>query len=300
MFGRFKDRVRRRQRARKADAMLRRLTDRALIVMDLADQEARQSHLGYVGTEHILLGLAGEGEAVGATVLRKFGADLSTLRTAVAKLVRPGPDTVPMAGRLPQTPRARKAVEYAVEEAWALRHNYVGTEHLLLGLLQATDGIAARALVNLGLNLEDIRRTVLTMLGVDTPGDPVPERRVKQPGEADYRSLDVWKKADELAHTIYRVAGGFPEDAHEVGSHLRRAALLLPPNIAEAYRQPDKAEAKWFLSITLGLLQELRYGLDFSMTLEYVRSEEHEMLASLAGQIDAELRRYHDTLTREE
>jgi len=98
MFERFKDWARRRQRTRKAEAMLRRLTDRALIVMNLADQEARQSHLGYVGTEH-----------------------------------------------------------------------------LLLGLLQATDGIAAKALVDLGLNLEDIRRTVLTLLGVDAPGGPAPQ-----------------------------------------------------------------------------------------------------------------------------
>ena len=141
-----------------------RFTDRARKVMQFAHQEALRFNHEYVGTEHILLGLIKEGTGVAANILKKMGVDLRTMRLEVEKLVRSGPDLVTM-GRLPQTPRAKKAVEYAIEEARRLKHNYVGTEHLLLGLLKEHDGVAAQVMMNLGLKLDDVREEILTTLG---------------------------------------------------------------------------------------------------------------------------------------
>lgn len=144
--------------------MFERFTDRARKVMALANQEAQRFNHEYIGTEHVLLGLVKEGSGVGANVLKNLDVDIKKLRLEIEKLVKSGPDMVTM-GKLPQTPRAKKVIEYAIEEARALNHNYVGTEHILLGLLRETEGIAAQVLMNLGLKLEDVRQEVLNLLG---------------------------------------------------------------------------------------------------------------------------------------
>ncbi len=144
--------------------MFERFTDRARKVMALANQEAQRFNHEYIGTEHILLGLVKEGSGVGANVLKNLDVDLRKVRLEVEKLVKSGPDMVTM-GKLPQTPRAKKVIEYAIEEARNLNHNYVGTEHLLLGLLREHDGVAAQVLMNLGLKLEEVREEVLNLLG---------------------------------------------------------------------------------------------------------------------------------------
>ena len=144
--------------------MFERFTDRARKVMALANQEAQRFNHEYIGTEHILLGLVKEGSGVGANVLKNLDVDLRKVRLEVEKLVHSGPEMVTM-GKLPQTPRAKKVIEYAIEEARNLNHNYVGTEHLLLGLLREHDGVAAQVLMNLGLKLEDVREEVLNLLG---------------------------------------------------------------------------------------------------------------------------------------
>jgi len=144
--------------------MFERFTDRARKVMNLANQEAQRFNHEYIGTEHILLGLVKEGSGVGANVLKNLDVDLRKVRLEVEKLVKSGPEMVTM-GKLPQTPRAKKVIEYAIEEARNLNHNYVGTEHLLLGLLREQDGVAAQVLMNLGLKLEEVREEVLNLLG---------------------------------------------------------------------------------------------------------------------------------------
>ncbi len=144
--------------------MFERFTDRARKVMALANQEAQRFNHEYIGTEHILLGLVKEGSGVGANVLKNLGVDLRKVRIEVEKLVKSGPEMVTM-GKLPQTPRAKRVIEYAIEEARNLNHNYVGTEHLLLGLLREQDGVAAQVLMNLGLKLDDVREEVLNLLG---------------------------------------------------------------------------------------------------------------------------------------
>ena len=136
--------------------MFERFTDRARKVMALANQEAQRFNHEYIGTEHILLGLVKEGSGVGATVLKNLDVDIKKLRLEVEKQVKSGPDMVTM-GKLPQTPRAKKVIEYAIEEARSLNHNHVGTEHILLGLLRETEGIAAQVLMAVGLKLENIK-----------------------------------------------------------------------------------------------------------------------------------------------
>mgnify|MGYP006266402317 FL=1 len=150
--------------------MFERFTDRARKVMALANQEAQRFNHEYIGTEHILLGLVKEGSGVGANVLKNLEVDLRKVRLEVERLVRAGPEMVTM-GRLPQTPRAKKVIEYAIEEARSLNHNYVGTEHLLLGLLREHDGVAAQVLMNLNLKLEEVRDEVLNLLGAGAEGE---------------------------------------------------------------------------------------------------------------------------------
>ncbi len=153
--------------------MYERFTDRARKVMQLANQEAQRFNHEYIGTEHVLLGLVKEGSGVAANVLKNLDIDLRKIRLEVEKIVQTGPggDQVVL-GKLPHTPRAKKVIEYSIEEARNLNHNYVGTEHLLLGLLREQEGVAAQVLMNLGLKLEDVREEVLNLLGHNMPDSP--------------------------------------------------------------------------------------------------------------------------------
>ncbi len=169
--------------------MYERFTDRARKVMQLANQEAQRFNHEYIGTEHILLGLVKEGSGVAANVLKNLDVDLRKIRLEVEKLVQSGPEMVTM-GKLPQTPRAKKVIEYSMEEARNLNHNYVGTEHILLGLLREQEGVAAQVLMNLGLKLEDVREEVLNLLGHGLEGEeePVGERVGRGEGRGESRS----------------------------------------------------------------------------------------------------------------
>ncbi len=154
--------------------------------MALANQEAQRFNHEYIGTEHILLGLVKEGSGVGANVLKNLDVDLRKVRLEVEKLVKSGPDMVTM-GKLPQTPRAKKVIEYAIEEARNLNHNYVGTEHLLLGLLREHEGVAAQVLMNLNLKLEEVREEVLNLLGAGVEPEEA-EAAGEKPGGKGSRS----------------------------------------------------------------------------------------------------------------
>ncbi|MFA5142780.1 MAG: ATP-dependent Clp protease ATP-binding subunit [Candidatus Omnitrophota bacterium] len=149
--------------------MFNRFTERARKVILLAKEEAKRFNHDYIGTEHILLGLVREGEGVAAAVLASFGLSPDKIRLEVEKLVQPGPTTV-VSGDLPFTPKAKKVIELAMEEARALGHNYIGTEHLLLGLIREGEGVASQVLVNLGLELEKVREEVMNLLGSEIPG----------------------------------------------------------------------------------------------------------------------------------
>src|SRR6187200_2732174 len=181
--------------------MFERFTDRARKVMALANQEAQRFNHEYIGTEHILLGLVKEGSGVGANVLKNLDVDLRKVRLEVEKLVKSGPDMVTM-GKLPQTPRAKKVIEYAIEEARNLNHNYVGTEHLLLGLLREHDGVAAQVLMNLNLKLEEVREEVLNLLGagVESEEQPAEKQSGGTKGKSKTPALDSFgRDLTELA-----------------------------------------------------------------------------------------------------
>ena len=159
--------------------MYERFTDRARKVMQLANQEAQRFNHEYIGTEHILLGLVKEGSGVAANVLKNLEVDLRKIRLEVEKIVqlRPDMDNIDM---LPRTPRAKFVINYAMEEARNLNHNYVGTEHLLLGLLREQEGVAAQVLMNLGLKLEDVQEEVLNLLGHPASTRETPKRRQRE------------------------------------------------------------------------------------------------------------------------
>jgi ATP-dependent Clp protease ATP-binding subunit ClpC len=164
--------------------MYERFSDRARTVMQLANQEAQRFNHEYVGTEHILLGLVKEGSGVAANVLKNLDIDPRKIRLEVEKIVQAGPDVVSM-GKLAQTPRAKKVIEYSIEEARNLNHNYLGTEHLLLGLLREQEGMATQVLMYLGLKLEDVREEVLTLVGVGTDMSDPDSRRADGPFSQD-------------------------------------------------------------------------------------------------------------------
>jgi ATP-dependent Clp protease ATP-binding subunit ClpC len=185
--------------------MFNRFTERARKVIILAKEEARRFNHDYIGTEHILLGLIREGEGVAAAVLQKLGLSLENIRIEVEKLVQPGPATQ-IIGDIPFTPRAKKALELAAEEARSLGHNYIGTEHLLLGLIREGEGIASQVLLNLGLDLNSVRNEVMELLGSALPGGTQNQQaKSKTPAlDAFGRDLTALAKENKLDPVIGR------------------------------------------------------------------------------------------------
>src|SRR5437588_582594 len=139
-----------------------KFTERARKVLQLAQEEAQRFNHNYIGTEHLLLGLVREGEGVAAKVLANLGVDLNKVRSAVEFIIGRGERTV--TGDIGLTPRAKKVIELSVEEARRLNHNYIGTEHLLLGLVREGEGIAAGVLESLGVSLDKVRQQVIYVL----------------------------------------------------------------------------------------------------------------------------------------
>src|SRR5579864_1801837 len=195
--------------------MYERFTDRARKVMQLANQEAQRFNHEYIGTEHILLGLVKEGSGVAANVLKNLDIDLRKIRLEIEKIVQSGPDMVTM-GKLPQTPRAKKVIEYSIEEARNLKHDYVGTEHLLLGLLREEEGVAAQVLMNLGLGLEKIREEIHRLLGLPPGSCPVPEEP-KPNSEKDLPNVPF---------EVRLVTGTFDQLIDQLG-HFKEAAVAM-------------------------------------------------------------------------
>ncbi len=185
--------------------MFNRFTERARKVIILAKEEARRFNHDYIGTEHILLGLIREGEGVAAAVLQKMGVSLENIRLEIEKLVQPGPSTQ-IIGDIPFTPRAKKALELAAEEARSLGHNYIGTEHLLLGLIREGEGVASQVLLNLGLDLNTVRNEVMELLGSVLPGlGQGPQAKTKTPAlDAFGRDLAALARENKLDPVINR------------------------------------------------------------------------------------------------
>ena len=142
--------------------MFERFTDRARRVVVLAQEEARMLNHNYIGTEHILLGLIHEGEGVAAKALEALGISLEAVRSQVEEIIGQGQQAP--SGHIPFTPRAKKVLELSLREALQLGHNYIGTEHILLGLIREGEGVAAQVLVKLGADLNRVRTQVISLL----------------------------------------------------------------------------------------------------------------------------------------
>ena len=142
--------------------MFERFTDRARRVVVLAQEEARMLNHNYIGTEHILLGLIHEGEGVAAKALESLGISLEAVRSQVEEIIGQGQQAP--SGHIPFTPRAKKVLELSLREALQLGHNYIGTEHILLGLIREGEGVAAQVLVKLGADLNRVRQQVIQLL----------------------------------------------------------------------------------------------------------------------------------------
>ncbi|TMR94669.1 Clp protease N-terminal domain-containing protein [Nonomuraea basaltis] len=143
--------------------MFERFTDRARRVVVLAQEEARMMNHSHIGTEHILLGLIHEGEGLAALVLDSCGVELGHVRAFVEREAHN--DTKPPSGHIPFTQRAKKVLELSLREALQMRHNYIGTEHILLGLIREGEGLAAQALADAGADLSDVRQRLLDRVG---------------------------------------------------------------------------------------------------------------------------------------
>src|SRR5262245_8090586 len=143
--------------------MFERFTDRARQTVVLAQEEARRLDHNYIGTEHLLLGMLRDSESLASRTLHELGIGLEVVRIDVEKIIGRGGESPP--GHIPFTPRSKKVLELSLREALQLGHNYIGTEHILLGLVREGEGVAAQVLVKRGADLARVRRTVLEQVG---------------------------------------------------------------------------------------------------------------------------------------
>jgi ATP-dependent Clp protease ATP-binding subunit ClpA len=217
--------------------MFERFTNRARHVVVLAQEEARRLHHNYIGTEHVLLGLLGEPEGIAARVLEGFGMSLEGTREEVEAIIGIGKGR--QTGHIPFTPRAKKTLEYALREALQLHHNYIGTEHILLGVIREGDGVGAKILKQHSADLAPIRTAILDLL---LPGVPAAGARGRRwlrrfagadPSEAsepeEQSELRTTPAADISLSEAARLAGSQP-----VGSHHLLLAALGDPDTAAA------------------------------------------------------------------
>ena len=184
--------------------MFERFTERARQVVVFAQDEARLLRHNYIGTEHLLLGLIREEEGVAARVLDSLGIALEPVRDQVERIIGLGDEA--MSGQVPFTPRAKKVLELALREALALGHNYIGTEHVLLGIVREGEGVANRILVDLGADAEKLRNEVVRLIGSGVPRSGPPRRLWRyrvvslEPGDATEERLnELGQEGWELA-----------------------------------------------------------------------------------------------------
>ncbi|MBF2064279.1 MAG: ATP-dependent Clp protease ATP-binding subunit [Calothrix sp. C42_A2020_038] len=266
--------------------MFERFTEKAIKVIMLAQEEARRLGHNFVGTEQILLGLIGEGTGVAAKVLKSMGVNLKDARIEVEKIIGRGSGFV--AVEIPFTPRAKRVLELSLEEARQLGHNYIGTEHLLLGLIREGEGVAARVLENLGVDLSKVRTQVIRMLGETaevTQGGP--SSRTKTPTLDEFGSnltqmatdgkLDpVVGRAKEIERVIQilgRRTKNNPVLIGEPGVGKTAIAEGLATRIANK-DVPDILEEKRVVTLDIGLLVAgTKYRGEFEERLKKIMDE---------------------------
>src|SRR5256886_483998 len=214
-------------------------TDRVRKVLQMAREEAARLHHEYVGTEHILLGLIREGEGVAAAVLTNLNVDLEEIQQKIEETVKKGKAAAAAGPDLPYTSRAKKVLELAMSEARELNHSYVGTEHLLLGLLREEKGIAAQVLTDAGVNLEQARAETLRLLGSEMPSGPAPSGSGAQPASPKSEKKSKTPALDHFCRPD-PARGGGPARSHDRTSERDRAGDGDPVAPQEKQPCPDR------------------------------------------------------------
>ena len=212
--------------------MFEKFTDRARRVIVLAQEEARMLDHNYIGTEHLLLGLIHEGQGVAARALETLGVSLEAVRLNVEEIIGRGQEAP--SGHIPFTPRAKKVLELSLRESQQVGHDYIGTEHILLGLIREGEGVAAQVLVKLGADLRRVRQQVLQLLG---------DRAGEEPGEREPGGR--WEGAGGLAgaESEVRIVGS-PAQMAEILNRLRSIDVRLAAverHLGRGSREPGPA-----------------------------------------------------------
>jgi ATP-dependent Clp protease ATP-binding subunit ClpC len=266
--------------------MFERFTEKAIKVIMLAQEEARRLGHNFVGTEQILLGLIGEGTGVAAKVLKSMGVNLKDARIEVEKIIGRGSGFV--AVEIPFTPRAKRVLELSLEEARQLGHNYIGTEHLLLGLIREGEGVAARVLENLGVDLSKVRTQVIRMLGETAEVSPGgSSSRTKTPTLDEFGSNLTQMAADGKLDPVVGRAKEIERVIQILGRRTKNNPVLIgepgvgKTAIAEGLAQriatkdvPDILEDKRVVTLDIGLLVAgTKYRGEFEERLKKIMDE---------------------------
>jgi len=247
--------------------MFERFTDRARRVVVLAQEQARLLNHNYIGTEHLLLGLIAEEEGVAAIALAELGIDLAAVRAQVEEII--GMGTAAPTGHIPFTPRAKKVLELSLREALQLGHNYIGTEHILLGVIREGEGVAAQVLQKMGAILPLVRSEVMKLLGEP---EEVGKRRGRRRPRRGLRSMEVGPGLGPIEPPMAR---RFDGDAWEALEKALAVSTWLDHEEIEA------SDVLWGL-IRGGHPDVIRNMEDLGMNLERARSRLTEIMAGAA------------------
>jgi ATP-dependent Clp protease ATP-binding subunit ClpC len=268
--------------------MFERFTEKAIKVIMLAQEEARRLGHNFVGTEQILLGLIGEGTGMGPKVLKAMGVNLKDARVEVEKIIGRGSGFV--AVEIPFTPRAKRVLELSLEEARQLGHNYIGTEHLLLGLIQEGEGVAARVLENLGVDLSKVRSQIIQSLGNNAEisnENGSSNNRSKTPTLDEFGTNLTQKAIDGLLDPVVGRAKEIERVIQILGRRTKNNPVLIgepgvgKTAIAEGLAQrisnrdiPDTLEDKLVVALDIGLLiAGTKYRGEFEERLKKIMDE---------------------------
>jgi ATP-dependent Clp protease ATP-binding subunit ClpA len=229
--------------------MFERFTDRARRVVVLAQEEARLLNHNYIGTEHLLLGLIHEGEGVAATALESLSISLEAVRAQVEEIIGQGQQ--PPTGHIPFTPRAKKVLELSLREAKQLDHNYIGTEHILLGLVREGEGVAAQVLVKLGGDLPRVRQQVIQVLGGSAAAglEAGPRTRLVHITVPD----ELREAEEQLTQVRREKEAAIDAEDFERAAELRNQERQLRRRVAERERQLLTRVAEWERAWTAGV-----------------------------------------------
>ena len=265
--------------------MFERFTEKAIKVIMLAQEEARRLGHNFVGTEQILLGLIGEGTGVGSKVLKTLGVNLKDARVEVEKIIGRGSGFV--AVEIPFTPRAKRVLELSLEEARQLGHNYIGTEHLLLGLIREGEGVAARVLENLGIDLSKVRSQTIRTIGENNESFAVQIQLSKTPTLDEFGTNLTQKATDGRLDPVVGRAKEIERVIQILGRRTKNNPVLIgepgvgKTAIAEGLAQrisnrdiPDTLEDKLVVALDIGLLiAGTKYRGEFEERLKKIMDE---------------------------